>query len=187
MRHAADFVTQAYVRPARGMTLIEAVVSVAIIGIVLAVTVEILAATSRHMDTETTDSDLTKRTTGQVYNMIADIENIVASQDTIFQTIGIANQGTQGNPPGTHIPAITAVSETGIPITGSTNASIVGNSITFQIPTGTDANGRVTWGGVVRYRWAPLLLLKEFIFHTALPQSQGYYLSVAMTVDPGLG
>lgn len=136
----------------RGFTLIELLMAVAIFSVASVMTLQVLMTTSRNMDTETKESDLQKRTTGRLYTMLAEMEGISPTQDSMFK---LANQGSMGLPPGYPIPLITTTTD-GVPLVVPTNSSTVADSITFRPALGTNATG-IVWGNPVRYRWAQLM------------------------------
>lgn len=144
----------------RAMTLVEVMVSVAIMGVALAMTMQLLVGTSQHIDMEIKESDLAKRTTSRLAAMMTEIENITATNDVNFT---ISNQG--GSPPSapsispagtstitkTPIALVTPATATlgfgqdgYVLSTQSSRDRVVGNCITFRIPTGT-YQGAVVW------------------------------------------
>ena len=54
----------------RGMTLAEVCVSMGIMSLMLAVTMQILVGTSKNMDVEMKESDLNKRVTGRMNDLM---------------------------------------------------------------------------------------------------------------------
>ncbi len=139
-------------RRPRGLTMIEVTMALSLFSAAVAMTLQIVATTAQHLDADLADSDLQKRTSGQMYSMLAELESISPTQDPFFC---IANQGTSGNAPGTALPLVTGASD-GTALSLPAGNYVIGDSVTFRLPTGTDGNG-IVWSAPIRYRWAPLV------------------------------
>jgi hypothetical protein len=139
-------------RISRGLTLVEVAMALSLFSAAVAMTLQILATTSRHIGADLAASDLQQRTSGQMASMLAEFESIAPTQDAAFS---ICNQGSAGLAPGTALPLVTGATD-GQPIALPAGNYVVGDSITFRLPLGTDANG-IVWSNPIRYRWAPLV------------------------------
>ena len=145
-------ICQSQFRPPRGLTMIEVAMALSLFSGAVAMTLQILATTTQHLNADLADSDLQKRTTGQMASMLAELESISPTQDSFFT---ISNQGTAGLAPGTALPLVTSATD-GTTVTLPAGNYVVGDSVTFRLPTGTDSNG-IVWSSPIRYRWAPLV------------------------------
>jgi prepilin-type N-terminal cleavage/methylation domain-containing protein len=161
----------------RGFTLIESMIALFLVTAGAVVAIELLTTTSHNMDVEIKESDLNKRTTGRLYEMIKDIQSIMPTADSVagggqFQ---ICSQGGLASvtppapptpPPGLPTcPPPVSFSGEGQPVISPTTPVFVGDCISFRIPAGLGPTG-IQWAphpisgapnAVFRYRWAPLV------------------------------
>ena len=142
--------TQTLQRRFSGMTLMEIMISMAVLSLGLLLSMQVLSTMSEDMYAETTQSDIQKRSSGRIYDMVADLQNIVGS-DNAEIVIGV---NTSENNPFS-------------PVTGDMTGGQpgIGNSIRFRLVSGVDADGTPQFNGVpsplnpavtvhkIRYRW----------------------------------
>ncbi|HYF50435.1 MAG TPA: prepilin-type N-terminal cleavage/methylation domain-containing protein [Planctomycetota bacterium] len=122
---------------ARGMTLMEVVISMAVLSIGFLLCMQILKSMSDDMYAETTQSEIQKRSSGRIYDMVAELQNIVVADNA---EIILGLNLTETNP--------------FAPVTGDLPSGPgIGNSIRFRVVTGVDADGKAVYGGRIRYRW----------------------------------
>jgi hypothetical protein len=170
----------------RGMTLMEASISVGLIGVALAVCMQMLVTTSTNMDIEMNESDMAVRTSGRMYDLTPDLECASTADIRIFNT------GGAGSPdPAYLVPAVWPSTASSTPRDGMvlTNGSMIGkpigDTIAFHIltyvqstntgtstntagatsivtgsststDTGTAVATGLLMGNIVCYHWAPM-------------------------------
>ena len=108
-----------------GFTLMEVVVSMAVLMFGFLMSMQILKDMSDDIYVEQVQSDINKRVTGRLYDMVGEMQGLVLSDAELV----IAQDGV------------------------TVAAGAQGNSIAFRQVAGTDASGNIVYGGKIRYRW----------------------------------
>jgi len=134
----------------RGMTLMEIMVSMGVLAFGFVLAMQILKTMSDDMYAENTQSDIQKRSSGRIYDMVADLQNVVAN-DNAEIVLGLntaennAFAAVSGDQPG--------------------GAPGIGNSIRYRVVSGVGADGAPQFNGIpsplnpavtifkIRYRW----------------------------------